>query len=73
MFRPYIARKNAIINLKSGKSFKGYIQRVAGAWLVLHHVEELNTRDPLTPYTQPVDGELVVAIADVDFIQLPNA
>jgi hypothetical protein len=71
MFRPYIARKYGIVNLKNNKTFKGFIYRVVGPYLVLRQAELINQKDPGQP-ASPVDGEVVVLLADVDFIQIPG-
>jgi len=68
MFRPYIVRKQGIVNLKSGSSFRGRFHRVAGEFIVMREAALLPGRT--AKEIQVVDGELVIHMDDVDFIQL---
>lgn len=67
-FRPYPALKTGIVNLVSGTAFKGVIWRRRGPWLVLRQAELLSDRG--NPASGKVDGEVLVALADIDFIQV---
>ena len=69
-FRPYPELKTGIINLKSGTSFKGVVWKVAGEFVVLRNVEMLQDRDHAERHA--VDGEVIVEITDIDFIQVVN-
>lgn len=66
-FRPYPELKSAIVNLKSGTSFRGVIWRVKRPFLVIRNVNVLTQAgNKLTT----LNGEVVVLLADVDFIQV---
>lgn len=67
-FRPYPTLKTSIVNLVSGTAFKGVIWRRRGPWLVLRQAELLSDRG--NPASGKVDGEVLVALADIDFIQV---
>ncbi len=67
-FRPYPTLKTGIVNLVSGTAFKGVIWRRRGPWLVLRQAELLSDRG--NPASGKVDGEVLVALADIDFIQV---
>ncbi len=65
--RPYPELKPAIINLKSGTSFRGVVWRVKRPFLVVRNAEILSQADKkLTP----VRGEVVVLLEHVDFVQV---
>ena len=67
-FRPYPVLRTAIVNLASGTAFRGVIWRRRGPWLVLREAELLSDRG--NPASGKVDGEVLVALADIDFIQV---
>ncbi|MCJ7529815.1 MAG: hypothetical protein MUO64_02125 [Anaerolineales bacterium] len=67
-FRPYPELKSAIVNLHSGTSFRCVVWRIAGAFVVLRNVEMLQDRDHAARHI--VDGEVVVKLSDIDFIQV---
>ena len=67
-FRPYPELRAAIINLKSGTSFRGVVWRHAGPYVVIRQVEMLQDRDNAS--RSAVDGEVAVSRADIDFIQV---
>jgi len=69
-FRPYPELHMAIVNLTSGTAFRGVIWRRRGPFLVLRSAELLQDRD--TAVNKKVDGEVIVKMADVDFIQVVN-
>lgn len=56
--------KAAIVTLKSGSSFRGVLWEHDWQALVLRNVQLLSPDAPT-----PVDGELVVFVADVDTMQ----
>lgn len=68
IFRPYPELRTAIVNLRSGTSFRGVIWRRSGPWVVLRNVEMLQDRDHAERHA--VDGEVVVKLSDIDFIQV---
>jgi small nuclear ribonucleoprotein (snRNP)-like protein len=61
-------RSHVIITLKAGQSFRGVLYDHDRDALVLRNTEHLEGQGGPTP----VDGELLVLIADVAFIQLPS-
>lgn len=67
-FRPYPVLRTAIVNLASGTAFRGVIWRRRGPWLVLREAELLSDRG--NPARGKVDGEVLVKLADVDFVQV---
>lgn len=67
IFEPsYPYRESVIVNLKSGRSFRGVLwQRTAG-FLVLKSAVMLRPREaPL-----PIDGATLVPFGDVEFMQV---
>jgi hypothetical protein len=71
IFRPYAELKRVIVNLKSGTAFRAVVYSHKGPWMVLHQVEIL--KDKTSP-TKPavVDGEVLVGVYDIDFVQVIN-
>lgn len=67
-FRPYPERKITIVNLRSGTSFRCVVWRIAGAFVVLRNVEMFQDRNHTERHA--VDGEVIVKLADIDFIQV---
>lgn len=62
----YPYRETVIVNLKSGRSFRGALwQRTAG-FLVLKNAEMHMPREGW----KPVDGEVLVPFIDVEFMQI---
>lgn len=70
LLRPYPVLKRGIVNLKTGTSFRAVVYRQAGAYLVLRNVEILEDRGTQQKGNPAVDGEVLVAHADIDFIQV---
>lgn len=62
----YVVRRRVIVNLKTGNAIAGVIVRQAGELLVLKDAE---LHEPGSSGPVPIDGEAVVSIANVDFIQ----
>lgn len=68
---PYPLLERGIVNLKSGTVFRAILYRRAGPFLVLRQVEMLSDRDSkMDP--RVTNGEVLVKIADVDFIQVTD-
>lgn len=65
-FRTYPELRTVIVNLMSGTSFRGVVWRRTGPFVVLRNAQLLQKTGPATP----VDGEVVVQLADIDFIQV---
>lgn len=62
----YPYRETVIVNLKSGRSFRGVLWQRTGGFLVLKSAEMLRPREaPL-----PVDGDVLLPFADVEFMQV---
>mgnify|MGYP001306426884 FL=1 len=68
LFRPYPVLRRVVVNLKSGTAFSGVVWQRRGEWLVLREAKILSDRGAKAD--QQVDGEVLVARADIDFIQV---
>lgn len=67
-FRRYPELRRCIVNLRSGTAFRCVVWRHAGPYMVLRDAELLSDRDREVQRT--LDGEALVKISDVDFIQV---
>jgi len=67
-FRPYPELKTVIVNLRSGTSFRAVVMKCAGQFVVLRNVTMMQDRDNTT--RRAVDGEVIVKLADIDFMQV---
>lgn len=65
-WQPYPTLRTVIVNLKSGKAFRGVVWQRRGDWLVLKNAELLQDGQKPTP----IDGETAVPVADVEFLQV---
>lgn len=63
---PYPYRQTVIANLKSGRAFRGVLWEQTGGFLVLKRAELLKERQA----PSPVDGEVLVPLVDVEFMQV---
>lgn len=70
LFRPYPVLRRVIVNMKSGTAFSGVVWQCRGEWLVLRQAKILSDRG--TKADQRVDGEVLVARKDIDFIQVAS-
>lgn len=69
LFYQYPLLRRGIVNLKSGTVFRAIVYRRIGPFLVLRQVEMLSDRDSkMDP--QATNGEVLVQMVDVDFIQV---
>lgn len=68
LFRPYPELKAGIVNLKSGTSFRCVVFKVTDSFAVLRNVEILQSLGKDTRHV--VDGEVVVNLSEIDFIQV---
>lgn len=68
-FRPYPVLRTAIVNLKTGTAFRGIVWRRRGGYIVLRKAE-LIAEEGATSQPRPVDGEVMIERANVDFIQV---
>lgn len=70
-WRGFPRLETVIVNLHSGTVFRAILYKQAGAFLVLRQVEMLSDRDSkMEP--QAVAGEVLVKLADVDFLQVSH-
>lgn len=67
--RPYLEIKTVIINLKSGSAFKGLIYKVDGDFVIVKDAALLSDRGQHIGEKR-IDGELVLLLANVDFVQV---
>lgn len=65
-FRPYPELRTVIVNLKSGRAFRGVVWRRRGPFMVLRNAELLKDRAG----GNRLDGEVLVERVDIDFIQV---
>lgn len=68
-FQKYPELRQVLVNLKSGTAFKAVVFRRKGDYLVLKSAEIIQDRGQQAK-KQPVDGEVMIFRADVDFIQV---
>lgn len=66
IFRPYPVLRQVIVVSKTGQSFKGVIWSKRGGHIVLKNAQILQDGGMRTP----MDGELLIERANVDFIQV---
>jgi small nuclear ribonucleoprotein (snRNP)-like protein len=59
-------RSDVIVTLKTGASFAGVLYERDALVMVLRQAVDLQPNNPV-----PIDGELLVRWAEVDFVQLP--
>lgn len=70
LFRPYPELKTVLVNLKSGSVFRGVVFQVKGRFIILKNSELLSDRGQKVSSIKPLDGELLVLLVDVDFVQV---
>jgi len=63
---PYPTLKRVIINTLSDRAFRGLLWRKVNGYLVLREVELLKAKGEVTP----MDGEVLIESANVDFMQV---
>lgn len=61
----YPYRETVIVNLKSGKAFRGVLWQRTGGFLVLKNTEMHWPRDAW----KPVSGDILIPFDDVEFMQ----
>lgn len=71
LFRRYPELRQVLVNLKSGTAFRGVVFQRKGDYLVLKSAEIIQDRSQQAK-KQPVDGEVMIFRADIDFIQVVN-
>jgi small nuclear ribonucleoprotein (snRNP)-like protein len=62
----YPTLKRVIVNTKTGRAFRGLLWERKGQYLVLREAELLKGRNE----TAPMDGEVAIDGANVDFLQV---
>jgi hypothetical protein len=62
----YPKKIKVIVNLKSGKSMRGFIWKHNPDYLILKNVELLESADAI----YSLDGEVLIYHNDIDFIQI---
>jgi small nuclear ribonucleoprotein (snRNP)-like protein len=65
----YPELRQVLVNLKSGTAFKGVVFQRKSDYLVLKSAEIIQDRGQAAK-KQPVDGEVLIFRADIDFIQV---
>jgi small nuclear ribonucleoprotein (snRNP)-like protein len=63
---PYPEKRVVIVNTRTDRAFRGVLWRRRWGYVVLRNAEMLKPRGE----TVPVDGEVVIARDNVDFIQV---
>lgn len=65
-WRRNVVRRRGIVNLKSGRTFRGILWKQSGPLVIMRQAEMLEAgREPI-----PVDGEVVIERSEIEFIQL---
>jgi len=62
----YPTLRKVIVNTKTDKAFRGVLWERRGEYLVLRNAELLKPKGE----TAPVDGEVAIDAANVDFVQV---
>lgn len=68
-FLTYPSLKSVIVNLKSGTAFKAIYYRARGDFVILRNSELLQDRGTRVN-SGKVDGEILIRISEIDFIQV---
>jgi len=69
MLRLYPVLRTVVVNLKSGTVFRGVVWRKRFGYLILRNAEMIHGKGERIP----VDGEVLIERANVDFIQVMQA
>lgn len=64
-WQKYPEKKQGIVNLKTNSSFRGVIWTISGQFLVLRNAEMLSGDG-----VKGLDGEIILNLSDVEFIQV---
>lgn len=62
-----VVRRRMIVNLKTGRAFRGIVYKQSGPLVVLRNVEMLESGRPPVP----VDGEVLIERDEIEFMQAP--
>ena len=68
LFDRYPTLRKVIVNTKTDRAFRGVLWQRRRGYLVLRNVELLKAKDE----TVPMDGEVMIEAANVDFVQVVN-
>jgi small nuclear ribonucleoprotein (snRNP)-like protein len=63
---PYPCLRQVIVNTRTDRSFRGVLWARKGEYLVLRDAQLLKGKGEVTP----IDGEVVIASANIDFMQV---
>jgi len=66
LFDRYPVLRKVIVNLRTDRAFRGVLWARRGGYLVLRNAELLKGRSEVVP----MDGEVVVPVDNVDFLQV---
>lgn len=67
LFGPrYPELRRIVLNTKTGKAFRGVLWQRRRGYVVLRNAQLLKARGE----TVPMDGEVVIEVANIDFIQV---
>lgn len=66
IFTRYPVLKTVVVNLKTGSTFRGVLWKKRQGYVVLRNAEMLRGKAE----SVPVDGEVMIDSANVDFIQV---
>ena len=66
LFDRYPTMRTVIVNTKTDRAFRGVLWRKRWGYLVLRKAELLKAKDEAVP----MDGEVMIEAANVDFIQV---
>lgn len=66
MFNRYPTLRRVVVNTKTDRAFRGVVWRRRGGFLVLRNAEMLEGKERVVP----LDGEILIESANVDFIQV---
>lgn len=65
-FQRYPTKRRVVVNTRTDRAFRGVLWRKAWGYLVLRNAELVKAGGE----TVPMDGEVVIEAANVDFIQV---
>ena len=65
-FQRYPTKRRVVVNTRTDRAFRGFLWHKGWGYLVLRNAELVKAGGE----TVPVDGEVVIEAANVDFIQV---
>jgi len=66
MFEQYPELRRILVNTKTDRAFRGVLWRRRRGYLVLRNAEMVRAKNEVVP----LDGEVMIEAANVDFIQV---